>query len=118
MNRQAREKAGRRAENLVAWYLRAKGYRILERRVKTRSGEIDLIARKGHALVIVEVKQRQSLETAEISIPPQAWKRIHAAAQIYLSKNPKLAALGLRFDAVFVIGRWKIDHRPDFWRVN
>jgi len=56
--RQIAENAGRKAENYAAFYLRLKGYQILEKRFKTRQGEIDLIARKGGVLVFTEVKKR------------------------------------------------------------
>ncbi len=42
--RRSRLRRGRIAEALAAATLMAKGYRILGRRVKTRSGEIDIIA--------------------------------------------------------------------------
>lgn len=61
MSKQTYEKAGRRAETLAVWYLRAKGYSIVERRYKTKTGEIDIIA-------IVEVKQRATQEAAEASL--------------------------------------------------
>ncbi len=44
--RLAAELSGRRGEAFAAWYLRLKGYRIVEARVKTPVGEIDLVARR------------------------------------------------------------------------
>lgn len=52
------DRRGRAAERLAAWLLRLKGYRILERRLSTACGEIDLVARRGGVLVFVEVKRR------------------------------------------------------------
>jgi putative endonuclease len=49
---------GRRGEALAARELRRRGYAILERRWRCRLGEIDLVARDGEALVVVEVKSR------------------------------------------------------------
>ena len=68
--RQAAEIAGRRAETLAAWYLRLKGYRIIESRYKTPVGEIDLIARRWGTTVFVEVKARKSaaLELTGVSV--------------------------------------------------
>src|SRR6476469_7445338 len=57
-NRRAAEARGRRAETLAAWWLRLHGWRILAQRVKTRAGEIDLIARRGRTLAFIEVKAR------------------------------------------------------------
>ena len=45
--RKAAEASGRRGERIAAWWLRLKGWRILDRRVRTPAGEVDLIARKG-----------------------------------------------------------------------
>ena len=38
MNRYQAEKRGRRGETLAAWYLRLKGYRIIDQRVRTPRG--------------------------------------------------------------------------------
>lgn len=111
-----REKAGRRAESLAVWYLRAKGYRILERRFKTRRGEIDILARKGHILACVEVKHRQSQSLAEDSLSPHTRKRISDAARLYLANTPAVQGCALRYDAIFVIKRWRIIHHRDLWR--
>lgn len=116
MNRQAYEKAGRRAETLAVWYLRVKGYRILSRRYKTRLGEIDIVARKKDLLAIVEVKQRETHAAAKNSISYEATQRIANAAEIYFSQTPEVQNLGLRFDLIFVIGKWKIRHIQNAWR--
>ncbi len=114
--RQRREKLGRRAENLAALYLMLKGYRIIERRFKIRAGEVDLIARKGKLLVAVEVKARQNLEQARESISYASQNRIERTMEIYIDQRPHLQGLDLRFDAVFVIGKWRVVHEPDYWR--
>jgi putative endonuclease len=46
-DRRVAEAAGRRGERLAGWWLRLKGWRILDRRVRTPAGEVDLVARKG-----------------------------------------------------------------------
>lgn len=114
--RKSREKAGRRSEWLAEIFLRLKGYQILERRYKTKQGEIDIIARKKNVLVIAEVKQRQTLELAEESITNYARRRITQAAETYYARTPKVQNLALRFDGIFMVGRWKITHVKDYWR--
>lgn len=111
-----RERKGRQAETLAALYLMSKGYKILERRYKTRFGEIDIIAKHGDTLAIVEVKARKTRAIAEDSIPPKARRRIEAAALHYVAKTPEVRALGVRFDAVFWLGGVNLIHRPDLWR--
>jgi len=114
------EKAGRHAETLAALYLRVKGYHILERRYKTRCGEIDIIARRKDTLVIAEVKQRQTRLAAHESISAASERRIEDAANIYVSKTRAVQNLGIRFDAIFFIGplniwRWKVEHIKGAW---
>ncbi len=45
-------------EDLARWELERQGYRIIDRRVRIRLGEIDIVARDGPVLVFVEVKTR------------------------------------------------------------
>lgn len=117
MSRVKYEKAGRRAEDWAAWYLRFKGYSILGRRVKTSGGEIDIIARKGGVIVFAEVKQRPTREGAEESLTPYLIRRVSTAADIYYARTPSVQNMAVRFDALFVIGkRWRIVHLKDAWR--
>lgn len=111
-----REKLGRRAEFLAANYLRLKGYRILEKRFKTKQGEIDLIAIHRDLLVMVEVKARDDLQLARESISYLSQNRIKKAARQYLNRKTQYQQMGVRFDAVFLIGRRQIVHEPDFFR--
>lgn len=110
--KQAYEKAGRRAENLACLYLCLKGYRILERRFKVREGEVDIIARKGKVIAMVEVKQRATDIAAESSVTFENQSRLMDAAEIYINRQPDLRGTDfeLRFDFLYVIGRWKVRH--------
>ena len=80
-SRAEREAQGRRGENLAAWYLRLKGWRILARRVKTPRGEIDLIARRGTVVAFFEVKWRASAAELDHSIDAYRLRRVLAAAE-------------------------------------
>lgn len=111
-----REKLGRWAEFLAAQYLRLKGYRVLERRYKTKAGEIDLIVARKDLLVMVEVKARKDLLTAREAISFASQKRIKKAAQVFIGRKPAYQQMGLRFDAVFLLGKRRIIHEPDFFR--
>lgn len=51
---------GRRGEEIAARLLERRGWRILERGFLAARGEIDLVARDGARLVVVEVKTRSS----------------------------------------------------------
>jgi putative endonuclease len=100
------ERRGRRGENLAAWYLRLKGWRIVARRVKTARGEVDLVARRGRTVAFVEVKWRRS--EAELATALDAWRlrRVVAAAE---ALAPRFAGGGedIRIDAILLApGRW------------
>ena len=121
MTRETRRKAygrGRRAETLAAWWLRLKGYRILARGFRVAAGEIDLIARRGRLIALVEVKARPSLEQAGAAILPRQRQRIARAAEVFLQRHPKLAGLSLRFDVVLLApGHWP-RHLANAWRLE
>jgi len=105
---------GWRGEWIAAFYLKLKGYKILENRFKTPLGEIDLIARKGKTLVAIEVKSRSSLEKAVFSITPIQQRRIERALLYYLFRNP--FPFEVRFDVILIAPwRWPY-HIIDAWR--
>src|SRR5215216_961781 len=79
---------GLSAESRAAAYLIAKGYRI--------------VARRWNVLVFVEVKARNTLDDAALSLLPRQQQRIAAAAGAWLSAHPEDAESNIRFDAVLV----------------
>jgi putative endonuclease len=115
--RRGRERAGRLAELVASWLLRAKGYRILARRYATPVGEIDLVARRGDLLLFVEVKHRPRAGTALEALLPRQQRRIARAAAFYLQQRPRLAAAcAARFDLV-AVAPWRLPrHVADVWR--
>jgi len=116
--RQSFESEGRRAEFYAASWLRFRGYKILEYRYKIREGEIDLIARKGEILACIEVKQRSKAVDAQEAVGYGAERRIMNSAEIYVNGHPELLQqdFELRFDIIYVIGKWRIKHIPDAFR--
>jgi putative endonuclease len=116
-NRQAAERRGRRSETWAAIFLMAKGYRILGRRVRTRAGEIDLVARSpSGVLCFVEVKARAARELAADSLAPRQQARIARAAAMFLARKPALSSKGVRFDVIMLAPRSLPKHIPDAWR--
>lgn len=114
--RRAAYTRGRRAEALAGWWLRLKGYRILARGYRVPVGEIDLVARRGRVLALVEVKARGRAEAAAEAITPRQRRRVERAAEAFVQSHRALAGLDLRFDAVFVLGRLRLRHLRDAWR--
>ncbi len=51
---------GRWGEDLAERELRRRGYRVLERNVRVGRGEVDLVARDGDTIVLIEVKTRRT----------------------------------------------------------
>ena len=93
--------AGLRAEALAALLLRLKGYRILARRMRTKLGEIDLVARRGRMLAFVEVKARPDLDSAGTAITSRNAHRISRASNMLFARFGSDCA-GARIDAVLV----------------
>jgi len=103
LRRRKAYRRGHHAEWLAALALRCKGYRIVARRLRNGCGEIDLIARRGNLVAIIEVKARPTLAAALEAVGPAAERRIEAAADLWLSNQPDAARLSLRFDLVAVV---------------
>ena len=116
--RQAAETRGRRAESLAAWLLRFKGYRIIAARLRTPLGEIDLLAKRGKLIVIVEVKARANVNEAIAAVSVRQQQRLAAAAGWLPSWKPELAECDIRFDVIAMApGRWP-QHIQNAWISN
>jgi putative endonuclease len=94
---------GRRGEDEAARFLRKRGFSILEQNVRSRLGEIDLVARDGETLVFVEVKARQAgpADPPEAGVTPRKQARLGRLALGYL-KAKGLGEARCRFDVVAV----------------
>lgn len=110
--RRRAHRRGHFAEWFAALALMAKGYRIVARRFKTKAGEVDLIARKGNLVALVEVKARADARTAVDAVTATAAKRIAAAGDIWLSRQRDATKLSIRHDIVAVVPRRWPRHFP------
>lgn len=90
-------------ETLACDELRRRGYAILERRYRTRFGEIDIIAKDGQTVVFIEVKARQGDDFGGAAAAVTGWKqrRIAKMAIDYLSRR-RLHDCPCRFDVVAI----------------
>ena len=107
---------GKKGEEIAAQYLSEKGYEILERNWRNRHKEIDIIAKDGNELVIVEVKTRQNDEHGEpdLAVTRPKQTRLIYAANAYIFQN-KLD-INTRFDIISIVfkdGKPVIDHIQD-----
>ncbi len=106
------------AETLCAWSLALRGYRVLARRFRVPSGEIDIIARRRGVLALVEVKARSDWLAAAEALGPKQRRRIARAAEAFLQKRPDLAELAVRFDVMLVRPGGLPQHLEDAWRIG
>jgi putative endonuclease len=100
--RQVAFRTGISAESRAAAFLVAKGYRILARRWRSSVGEIDIVARRRHLLVFMEVKARHTIDEAAESVTEHQRQRIIAAAEAWNATYPDPSIHDMRFDAMLV----------------
>ncbi len=107
---------GREGEERAREFLRSLGYEILETNWRCGNHELDIIAKDGNILVVVEVKTRRSSYFGEPEAAVNAKKRriIVKAADAYINMNA--LELEVRFDIISLIigkGKCEIHHIPD-----
>jgi putative endonuclease len=100
--REKAERAGRLAETAAMIFLGLKGYRLLARRYKCPMGEVDLIMRKAGTTAFIEVKIRNSIDEAIVSVTAYQARRISAAARSYMGRDQIAARQACRFDIVAI----------------
>jgi putative endonuclease len=99
-------RAGKWGEDRAGDFLKAKGYKILGRRVRIGvRDELDLVARQGDLLVFIEVKTRGSEDFGRpiAAVDRRKQHTLSRAAVRYLVKLK--APVSFRFDVMEVIGR-------------
>ncbi|MCM8822063.1 MAG: YraN family protein [Candidatus Omnitrophica bacterium] len=98
----AREK-GSEGEEIAVRFLKANGYRILDRNYRTKYGEIDIVAQKKKVIVFVEVKTRLSNEfgSPAEAVDERKLSRIASVANQYIQKE-RLDDFSFRFEIVSV----------------
>ncbi|WP_338046397.1 YraN family protein [Polyangium spumosum] len=105
--RDARHRAGARAEDAAADHFVRMGNTILGRNVRVGRAEIDLLVRDGAVIVVVEVRTRgpRSYQRALDSIDARKRARLRLAGQrLWISKFARDEAIErMRFDAVAVV---------------
>lgn len=96
--------------------MRLGGYRVVSVRERTPLGEIDIVARRGGILAIVEVKARRDAGAATVALSERQRRRLARAAAAFLARHPELAPLSVRFD-VMLVSPWRWPrHLADAWR--
>ena len=116
--RRSAERRGRLAEWMCLWHLRLRGWQVIARGWRCPSGEIDLVARRGAVLAIIEVKSRDEAAVAAHAVTPRQRRRITRAAEALLGSRPDLASLDVRFDVMLVASKRLPRHLVDAWRID
>lgn len=113
-DRRVAEAAGRRGERLAGWWLRLKGWQILDRRVRTAAGEVDLVAKRGSLIAFVEVKTRANAAELDFAIDERRLARVAAAAEYLM---PRYATDGedIRVDVILLAPGARPRHIENAW---
>ena len=98
-----RKEIGAIGEKLAADYLKKRDYKIIERNVRCREGEIDIIAQKSDCLVFVEVRTKRNITfgTPEESVTLSKREKLISLADAYLQSCDK-TPISWRIDVVAV----------------
>ena len=99
-----RRQAGSLAENSACAFLESHGFTIVARNFLRRVGELDVVARAGDLLIVVEVRtrSREDFGGAAASIGPQKQRRIVATTGLLMQRRPELRHCRVRFDVIVV----------------
>ena len=113
MENTGRREQGVRYENEADEYLQSQGFKIIEKNLNIRAGEVDIIALDGETLCFIEVKARdiESGRNPFEAVNYKKQKRIIKAAQFYLLKRKGGDNISCRFD---VIGVFTGSGKPRF----
>ena len=113
-DRRIAEASGRRGERLAGWWLRLKGWSILDRRVRTPAGEVDIVARRSNLIAFVEVKHRATAAELDFAIDERRLSRVAAAAEYLM---PKYAGPGddIRVDVILLAPGTRPRHIENAW---
>lgn len=101
-----KRRLGFRGESLAVKHLKNKGYKILQRNFRCKSGEIDIIASDGEVIAFVEVKTRtgDAFGTPAEAVDARRKQRYRNAANYFMYVTGRdINEFIVRFDIVEVI---------------
>jgi putative endonuclease len=100
-----RHELGVAAEDQAEVFLKKKGYRILDRNVAYKVGEVDIVAEDGETLVFVEVRSRTDPDQVHpaATVTKKKQRQIVRTAMAYCQDH-KIRDTMIRFDVVAVLG--------------
>ena len=97
---------GQNAERIAQRYLEKRGLRLIAANYRCRYGELDLVMKQHHTLVMIEIRYRRDSRfmLPEESIDPAKRKRITLAAMRFIQRHPRFQTWPVRFDVVCLSG--------------
>ena len=107
--------SGALAEESVARAYEERGCAIVKRRWRSPWGEVDLIAREGATVVVIEVKKARSLDDAAHRLSRRQMDRLCAVAGAFCEGEPRGALTDLRFDLALVDGMGRVRIIGNAW---
>lgn len=113
----AHNELGKWGEDLAANYLEENGYDIIERDWKSGHHDLDIVAKEGQTLVIIEVKTRRNrlFGDPEEAIDYKKRKSLQSAINHYVKTHRP--SVHVRFDIISIVGtigtKPEIDHIKD-----
>ncbi|MDP5102544.1 MAG: YraN family protein [Erythrobacter sp.] len=112
--RQEADRRGREGEAEAAMWLTQQGWRIVAERVKTKAGEIDLIARRPGLIAFVEVKWRARSIALSDAIDERRLTRVAKAAEI-IAHEYATQGEDIRIDVILLAPGQKPTHIENAW---
>ncbi len=105
---------------MVLWYLRFRGYHLLDRNYMVGHREIDLIMRKRNLIIFVEIKSRKNLNSSFLprwKVNYKKQRNIISASRYYL-KSKRLKNVSYRYDIAEVdLSTHRITYLPNAFGV-
>ncbi len=112
--RRRADQRGREAEAEAALWLTQQGWQIVAERVKTKAGEIDLIAKRPGLVAFIEVKWRARSAALADAIDERRLARVAAAAEI-VAHEYATQGEDIRIDVILLAPGSKPDHIENAW---
>ncbi len=95
---------GRRGETLATWLVRLRGGRVLARNTRVRGAcEVDIVARYGRTLAVIEVKARRAGGAAE-AVGPERVAGLSRSAEWLADSRGYEWVQRIRLDLVTIDG--------------
>ncbi len=107
---------GQEGEKAAVKFLKKRGYRIIEKNYRNKSGEIDIVAEQDQVLVFVEVKSRTDTEYGEPleAVTPHKQRKIGQVARGFMTQH-RIENRDCRFDVVGIKGN---PNQPKTWEIE